>query len=320
MTYSPDWDIYRVISGSRAYGTHHEDSDQDEKGVCIASVDYYFSPFKNFEQHETHEPDLCVYEIRKFIRLASEFNPNIVEMLYVEPEDILYIDASGQTLLENRKIFLSRKARYTFVGYAKSQLKRMRNHRAWTENPPEKPDRAAAGLPVDRALMTQDRIKAIDREFKIPVDKNSTGDQIQRVAIKYGDQAADYYAREKKYRLAARKYEQYSDWLEKRNRARHATELQFGYDTKHGYHLVRLLRMGVEILEEAVVRVKRPDREELMEIREGVWSYERLLEEADRLEEKCARVYAHSPLPENPNMDLIERLAVSLIERRLTHK
>lgn len=42
-----------------------------------------------------------------------------------------------------------------------------------------------------------------------------------------------------------------------------------GYDTKHGMHLIRLLKMGIEALTTGELKVQRPDRKELMRIREG---------------------------------------------------
>ena len=58
-----------------------------------------------------------------------------------------------------------------------------------------------------------------------------------------------------------------------------ALEAAHGYDTKHGAHLVRLLRMGREIVETGSVHVWRGDRDadELLAIRAGAWSYDRLM-------------------------------------------
>mgnify|MGYP001607055563 CR=1 FL=1 len=46
---------------------------------------------------------------------------------------------------------------------------------------------------------------------------------------------------------------------------------------KHAMHLVRLMRMCKEILITCEVVVKRPDREELLAIRNGAWSYYKLI-------------------------------------------
>jgi hypothetical protein len=44
---------------------------------------------------------------------------------------------------------------------------------------------------------------------------------------------------------------------------------KFGYDTKHAMHLVRLMRMGEEVLRDGAVNVWRSDRNDLLAIRNG---------------------------------------------------
>lgn len=65
--------------------------------------------------------------------------------------------------------------------------------------------------------------------------------------------------------------------------ARAELEAQHGYDTKHAMHLVRLLRMGEEILSTGRVNVRREDADELMAIRKGALSYDQLLEQSETL-------------------------------------
>ena len=55
-------------------------------------------------------------------------------------------------------------------------------------------------------------------------------------------------------------------------------------DTKHAMHTIRLLKMGLEILNGKGVIVKRPDREELLDIRNGGWSLEQILSRAENFD------------------------------------
>ncbi len=82
-------------------------------------------------------------------------------------------------------------------------------------------------------------------------------------------------------------------------------------------HLVRLQRMGAEILETGEVRVRRDDREELLAIRDGAWDYERLLGEAEQNAARIREATKQSALPESADEDLIEALGVSIIEEVL---
>jgi uncharacterized protein len=88
------------------------------------------------------------------------------------------------------------------------------------------------------------------------------------------------------------------------------------YDPKDASHLVRLLRMGREILETGEVHVWRGDRDadELRAIRDGAWSPERLLEEADREQASIVELAKHPAVPAAPDLDAIDRLCVELVE------
>ena len=50
--------------------------------------------------------------------------PNVLEILFSNPENILYCDEKiGKMLLDNRDMFLSKRIYYSFKGYAKNALK-----------------------------------------------------------------------------------------------------------------------------------------------------------------------------------------------------
>jgi predicted nucleotidyltransferase len=111
--------IYKVVAGSRAYGLDSPGSDLDLRGVYIPPRRYLLglSPFEQWEQREA-QGDTIIYALVKFVRLALACNPNIIELLYVEPRHILFINDYGQRLLQHRDHFLSKQVRHTFAGYA----------------------------------------------------------------------------------------------------------------------------------------------------------------------------------------------------------
>lgn len=61
-------------------------------------------------------------------------------------------------------------------------------------------------------------------------------------------------------------------------------------------HTVRLLDMAYEILRLGKVIVKRPNREELLNIRKGVWSYEDLILMANERMVSIEKAYEKSTL------------------------
>jgi predicted nucleotidyltransferase len=108
------------VSGSHAYGTQRPDSDLDLRGIYQAPTDELFRLRPVQEQVERKDPDLVVFEVGKYIKMATGANPNILEQLYA-PE--LLPTERGQLIAAHRSLFLSRRIRQTYGGYAMQQLR-----------------------------------------------------------------------------------------------------------------------------------------------------------------------------------------------------
>jgi hypothetical protein len=96
---------------------------------------------------------------------------------------------------------------------------------------------------------------------------------------------------------------------------RKALVAQFGYDTKNAAHLVRLLRMGIEFLTDGVLRIEREDASELLDIKRGRWTLEKVKEESDRLFALAQEAFVHSPLPAEPDREAIDLLCQQVVSR-----
>lgn len=227
-----------IRHGSHAYGLNIETSDVDEKGICILDdLDYYFG-LKHFEQKDSgweDGSDRVIWDIRKFFSLALKCNPNIIEVLYVHKDDILKSTPVGDLILENRDAFLSRKASKTFIGYAISQLR---------------------------------KIRAVETTPFTPESK-------QEVIKKTG---------------------------------------------KKAMHLIRLLRMGQEIVKDGQVNVRRPDREELLDIRMGRVPLPDVVAQAEEYIEEIDSLVVKSPLPEEPDYKTANNLLKSLLKAAISKK
>lgn len=296
--------IFKTLHGSRLYGTHTEESDYDYKGIVIPTKEYFLGFLNKFEQHETKNPDCVLYDIRKFFKLAADCNPNIIEVLFAPEECFEICTPLGQKVLDIRDKFLSKKAKHTFAGYAHSQLKRMKTHRAWLMSPPKvRPDRKDYGLPENQKVVT-----------------NLTPEIYQKLIHSEfieDDYLKDLLAKELAYQSALKEWNSYENWKANRNPERAEIERKYGIDTKNSYHLIRLLRMCVEILETGQVIVRRPDAEELLAIRNGAWSYEQILKHAEELDKKAEELYATTTLPHSPDRNELDRLCIELVEKSL---
>ena len=298
--------IFLVKHGSMAYGTNTPTSDVDEKGVAVPpGREYYYGP-KVFEQKDggwEDGHDRCIYDLRKFISLASSCNPNIVEVLYVDKEDRLKLTNVGEILLGMRSLFLSQKAAKTFVGYAVAQLHRIKGHYKWLHTPPKEP--VEGDFTNVHSFSGQGRW---ERKF---------GGHEVRVETFGG--AAVVHIDHEAFDAAKKDWKNYQEWRAKRNPTRAAIEAEFGYDTKHAYHLIRLLRMGSEILRDGSVIVKRPDKDELLEIRRGKYKYDELLTMAEDLKADVDRNLSTSPLPKEVDMEKINHEMMDIIDICINH-
>lgn len=293
--------IFETVHGSTAYGLAREGSDVDVKGIVVGPRSWYLGPTPGPEQL-TLSADHVRYELRRFVRLALDANPNVIELLWTRPEHHLVLTPPGERLLAERDRFLSRRVADRFGGYAMAQLKRIRTHRAWLLTPPtHPPTRDEFGLP-ERTVIPADQLAAAERLI-------SEGDG------ETADVSPNFLAvldREKRYKAARQSWTQYQGWLANRNPARAELEARHGYDTKHAMHLIRLQRMAVEILETGEVHVHRPDRDELLAVRDGAWSYEEIEAAAEGTLERIRAAAVTSPLPDEPDEAGLTELCVDM--------
>lgn len=115
------------LGGSYSYGMNIEGkSDIDIRGVALNSKEEILL-LQNFGQVVDENTDTTIYSFNKMVNLLCKANPNVMEQLGLNPEHYLYIHPIGQVLLNNSKLFLSKRAVYSFAGYAKEQLKKLDN-------------------------------------------------------------------------------------------------------------------------------------------------------------------------------------------------
>jgi uncharacterized protein len=92
--------------GSRAYGTNLPESDEDFRGVCFGEKRHYLGS-ATFEQAEIKNPDTTIFEVRKAMNLMMACNPNVIEMLFVDPSDHILVSPLGEELIEVEKIMIA---------------------------------------------------------------------------------------------------------------------------------------------------------------------------------------------------------------------
>lgn len=137
--------ILRAVIGSTAHGLALEGTDdRDEMGVCIEDIEFV-AGLRHFEQYlfrtakvregkddaksRPGDLDLVIYSLRKFVRLALDGNPTILNLLFVPWNQCLVRDARGASLQDLAPLIVSRQAAGRYLGYMTAQRQRLLGER-----------------------------------------------------------------------------------------------------------------------------------------------------------------------------------------------
>lgn len=91
-----------------------------------------------------------------------------------------------------------------------------------------------------------------------------------------------------------------------------------GYDTKFFMHSVRLLTSAIEILETGDFSTYRPNRQFLLDCRNGKYSFEEALEIVEYYDNKLKVAIEKSELPSKPNYKKINQLLIEINKEGLS--
>lgn len=120
-------EFYEVISGSKAYGFANENSDTDIRSIAFPSYKKFFG-MGNFEYAETKDPDKQIYSLKKFVTLALNANPNIIELLFIDKQDFILKESEFSKKLKSlRENFITKKIFKSYMGYANAQIHKLKN-------------------------------------------------------------------------------------------------------------------------------------------------------------------------------------------------
>jgi len=114
-------------------------------------------------------------------------------------------------------------------------------------------------------------------------------------------------------------YTEYRNWKKNRNPKRAELEAEFGYDTKHAMHLIRLLIQCKEILTNYKLDVKQSEanRSFLLDVRSGIYRYEWIVDYAGGINAELDELLENTGLPNKVDFNLVENLCVDLLSEKL---
>jgi len=335
--------LLKCVSGSRAYNLSLPSSDTDIKGVFVLPrAELYGLTYT--PQVSNDSQDEVFFEIGRFIDLLCRNNPNILELLNTPPDCALY--RHPLMSLIQPEDFLSKLCLDSFAGYAKTQVKKARGlnkkiNRSFEKERKPVPDfcyvvqdNGTVSLPAwleARGFRQEDCGLVALAHFRdayhlyhqpssaglrgIVSDLSANDVLLSSVEAGLAPLAVMHFNKDA-YSIYCREYREYWEWVGERNEERYHNTLSHGqnYDAKNMMHTFRLLSMAEEIALERRVIVHRADRDFLLRIRSGEFSFEELMA---RVEEKMVRIeelYQRADLPEMPDAVMAEGLLVRIRE------
>lgn len=326
------WVVLEALSGSRAYGLDIATSDTDIRGVFVL-------PPPGQVNNASH--DIAFYELRRWVELLLKNNPSMLELLATPADCIRYRDPILDYFPAT--LFLSQLCRDTFAGYARDQIQRARGLNKKINRPFAKTRKSVlefcyvtvgSGTQLlapwlahqgwdqrDCGLAKLEHMPHVYALYYQPghlrgILSHPESNEVLLSEVPLGLAPATYlHFHKDQYARYCREHKEYWEWVNNRNEARYASTVAHGrnYDAKHMMHTLRLLDMAAEIADTGQLQVRRPNREFLLQVRAGEYTYEELLA---RAEEQLAHLeprFAQSGLPPQPDTEQVE---TALVEAR----
>lgn len=340
--------IFKGIRGSVAYGTNIEGSDTDYVGVYIQR-DSDITGLNYIPQISSENNDDVYYELRRFLELAMNGNPNILEVFNLPLNCVIFTTPSFELLRYNHSMFLTKNLYNTFAGYAKSQIKKAKGLNKKINWEKSRIERKSV---LDFCYVLDKKEESVKLEEWLALEKldvsnmglakvnnfpdiysmyfvgegggiaNEDSNDVQLRNIKKHDLFMKYLRFDKNaYSTHCKDYREYVNWVDKRNELRFNTNQAHGkdYDSKNMMHCLRLLGMSIDIALGNGVIVRRPPMEIdlLKSVRRGEYSYEQVLNMAEKREAAARELFNESDLPTEVDKNKVHLLINSI--RRTFH-
>ncbi|CAA7385776.1 nucleotidyltransferase domain-containing protein [Chryseobacterium fistulae] len=336
--------LLEAISGSRSFGLATENSDTDIRGVYYLPKEEFFG-LNYIPQISNETNDITYYEIGRFVELLQKNNPNILEVL-ASPEDCILYKNPLIDLLKPED-FLSKLCKDTFAGYAISQIKKAKGLNKKILNPMDKEKKSIldfcyvlqdqGSVPLKKWLSKNSKVQekcglvSIDNTKGIfALFYNDSGDLHYKGIIQHEEanqvsvssvpkeeiSVAYLFCNLDAYSTYCKDYREYWKWVSERNEDRYNVNQKHGqnYDSKNMMHTIRLLQSCEQIFKTNSLHIRVENREELLDIKAGNWSYENVMKKAEDLIQSIEYYHSISTLPDYPNSEKTTKILVEMRE------
>jgi len=305
--------ILEIRTGSHLYGLNTENSDMDYSGIFLPSKEMIFG-FSNCEEidlsivdklsnskNSREAIDRKFYEFRKYVKLSLENNPNILETLFVNKENIIFINEYGKRLLDIAHLFPYEGLKNKFIGYASSQKKKMLIKRDNYLNLED------AEVLLEK-IITEDNGKLLLPQCELKYKEFNNVFKLKKLTdnhYKVGDRSL---VKNQTAKRALQEIRQIIGFTTNRKELIKAK----GFDYKFGSHLIRLLIEGKELLETGRLEFPLKNSKDLLDIKLGKWDLKDVLDYSEEIESEINKL--SNNLPKKPNYKQVEKFTIEMLE------
>lgn len=312
-----------------------------DKEDFIGSLSY-------IDEVSDEKQDIKYFELKKFLSLLLTNNPNIIELLNM-PEDCILFKHELYNLIK-KEDFLSKKCKDSFGGYAFSQIKKAKglNKKITLTMPPEKKSLLDFCIVIIGSktfnlkdwlnlnsyhqkfcgLSKADNMRDIyflyydlDSQNQglesspflkgILRDESHTNLLLSAVPKSFREnRSALIYYNEDGYSKYLKDYREYKIWEKNRNEERYKKNIdnEKNYDSKNMAHCMRLIETGIDIAEKKDIIVRRENKAFLLDVLNAKYDYNELMDFANKKLELMESAYEKSDLQDAPNYEKTEAL------------
>lgn len=305
--------IYSVYSGSQLYGLTTPESDVDIVSVFMPTaydllslqkrdlVEESTKKSSEKRRNDHNDIDNNSYSLPNYMKLLLQGNPNLTEILFANPKQIIVDTPAFAFIKDNYEKFISKKVYDSFMGFAVSQRKKL-EYKSQRFHELEK---AIAYLKSSMILdnkMTQTMAEDLNKILqhykgsKHNVEHFHVGLPIDIIQKKIQEE-----------------YDQYG-W-----RTKVASFKELGYDVKFSSHNLRLLAEGTEILEtgKLIFPITGEAYSDIMEVKMGKVSLDKFYLLSTKWEDRCRKAAEKTILREKPDHKWANKMLVEVLSKEI---
>lgn len=305
------WDnrVLWITAGSNLYGTNTPESDEDYLAIFMPTeeyvvglkrvdeVDLSIKSKKDDGRNDSDAVDDKFYEFRQFMNLAIQNNPNILEILFVNEANIKYIDYVGEEILKHRDLFPHRGLIKRFLGYAYSQKHKM--------------------------VIKSENYQELKRAHDF-LENNIDHSNEKQLIVEYKDAGLSWLHEKKSHftigdlniqrHLQMQKVKRMINERFSKVTNRSGIIEKYGYDTRAGCHLVRLMVEGQELLETGSLTFPLKEKQLVLDVKLGKYKMKEVLEMAEDHEKQIESLKDTTVLRAKPQYKKVQELTMKLLK------